>query len=100
MPDTVKLAAKISDMTTVDVVYRYGAVPSEPAVLAITRLREIYGIRRVELRELEKTVCVEFDSTRLNESAVHQLLRRGGLDVIERLQLFTSPLAPENIQQA
>ncbi len=87
-------------MTTVDVVYRYEAVPSERAVLAIARLREVYGIRRVEFRELEKTVCIEFDSTRLSESVIHQLLRRGGLDVVDKLQLFATPPPPAPVPQS
>jgi TolB-like protein len=78
-------------MTTVDVVYRYGAVPTEAMVLGIARLREIYGIRRVQFLEVEKTVRVEYDSTRLTEPVIHQLLRRGGLDVLERVALFTLP---------
>ena len=82
-------------MTTVDVLYRYGKVPTEAAVLAIARMREVYGIRRLEFREAEKTVCVEYDSTRLTEEVVHQLLRRGGLDVVERLTLFTIPAPVE-----
>jgi len=86
-------------MTTVDVVYRYGAVPTEPAVLAIARMREVYGIRRVEFKQAEKTVRVEYDSTRLTEPVVHQLLRRGGLDVVERLQLFVPP-APVEVAPA
>jgi hypothetical protein len=82
-------------MTTVDVVYRYGKVPSEAAVLAVARLREIYGIRRVEFREAEKTVCVEFDSTRLTEVIVQQLLRRAGLEVGEKVVLYTPPAPVE-----
>jgi len=82
-------------MTQVEVLYRYGAVPTESAVLAIARMREIYGIRRVEFKELDKTVRVEYDSTRLTEPVVHQLLRRGGLDVVERIQLFTTPPPPQ-----
>jgi len=82
-------------MTTVDVLYRYGKVPTEAAVLAIARMREVYGIRRLEFREAEKTVCGEYDSTRLTEEVVHQLLRRGGLDVVERLTLFTIPAPVE-----
>jgi hypothetical protein len=82
-------------MTTVDVVYRFGRVPTEAAVLAIARMREVYGIRRVEFREAEKTVCVEFDSTRLSERVIHQLLRRGGLDVLEKVVLFTPPAPVE-----
>ena len=78
-------------MTTVDVVYRYGKVPTEAAVLGLARLREVYGIRRLEFRETEKTVCVEYDSTRLTEPVVHQLLRRGGLDVLDRVVLYSQP---------
>lgn len=78
-------------MTTVDLVYRYGAVPTEAAALGLARLREVYGIRRVEFCEAEKTVRVEYDSTRLSEPVVHQLLRRGGLDITEKLQLFVMP---------
>ena len=76
-------------MTQVDVVYRYGAVPSEAAALGLARLREVYGVRKVEFHEAEKTVRVEYDSTRLTEAVIQQLLRRGGLDVVERVQLFT-----------
>jgi hypothetical protein len=82
-------------MTTVDVVYRFGRIPAEAAVLAIARMREVYGIRRVEFRETEKTVCVEYDSTRLSEQVIHQLLRRGGLDVLDKVALFTPPAPVE-----
>ena len=83
-------------MTTVDVVYRYGAVPTERAVMGLARLREVYGIRRVEFAEGKKTVRVEYDSTRLSEQVIHQLLRRGGLDVGERVVLtkVPPPVAP------
>ena len=64
-------------------VYGYGAAPSETAAIALGNLREIYGIRKVEFREAERTVCVEYDSTRLTEPVVRQLLRRTGLDITE-----------------
>lgn len=74
-----------------DVVFRYGMAPTEPAALAVSRLREVYGVRLVELLEAEKTVRVEYDSTRLTEQVIHQLLRRAGLDVTERVVLYTIP---------
>jgi hypothetical protein len=80
-------------MTTVDVLYRYGAFPTEAATLALGNMREVYGIRRVEFREVEKTVRVEYDSTRLTEPVIHQLLRRAGLDILERVAL-TIPAPP------
>jgi len=82
-------------MTTVDAVYTYGAIPSEPAILAAARLREVYGIRAVQFKEAEKTVRVEYDSTRLTEPVIAQLLRRAGLDILDRLQLYTIPPPPE-----
>jgi copper chaperone CopZ len=87
-------------MTTVDVVYKYGAVPTESAALAIARLREVYGVRKVDFREAEKTVRVEYDATRLTEPVIHQLLRRAGLDVVERVELYTIPPPPEPVAAA
>jgi hypothetical protein len=81
-------------MTQVDVVYRYGAPPSEGAALALGRLREVYGIRKLEFQEAEKTVRVEYDSTRLSEPVIHQLLRRAGLEVTERVIQYTPAPPP------
>ncbi|HEY5212418.1 MAG TPA: hypothetical protein VIJ38_05280 [Acidobacteriaceae bacterium] len=80
-------------MTQLDVMYRYGAAPAEAAIMALGRVREVYGVRRLELNEAEKTVRVEYDATRLTEPIVHQLLRRTGLDVVERVSLL--PPQPE-----
>jgi TolB-like protein len=80
-------------MTQLDVMYRYGATPNEAAMMALGRIREVYGIRRLEFSEAEKTVRVEYDATRLTEPIVHQLLRRSGLDVVERVSLI--PPQPE-----
>ena len=80
-------------MTQLDVMYRFGTSPTEAAMMALGRVREVYGIRRLEFSEAEKTVRVEYDASRLSESVVHQLLRRSGLDVTERLSLI--PLQPE-----
>ena len=87
-------------MTTVDVVYNFGVLPSEQAVLAIARLREVYGVRCVTFREAEKTVRVEYDSTRLTEPVIHQLLRRAGLDVVEALPMFSAPARTAEVPAA
>jgi hypothetical protein len=78
-------------MTQLDVLYRYGAPPTEPATLAIARLREVYGVRKLELNEAAHTIRLEFDATRLTEPVIHQLLRRAGLDIVEALPMFTPP---------
>ncbi len=81
-------------MTQVDVVYKYGATPTEAAALGIARLREVYGIRALHFSQADKTVRVEYDSTRLTEPVIHQLLRRAGLDLLDRVSLYTPPAPP------
>lgn len=78
-------------MTTVDVVYRFGQMPSEASALALGSMREVYGVRRVDLQQGAKTVTVEYDSTRLTEPVIHQFLRRAGIDVVDRVQQFVVP---------
>ena len=79
-------------MTQLDVLYRYGVPPSEHATIAIARLREVYGVRRLELNETQKTVRVEYDATRLTEPVIHQLLRRAGLDIVQEVPLASLPV--------
>ena len=79
-------------MTQVDVVYRFGAAPSEAAAQALGKLREVYGIRHLEFGEATKTVRVEYDSTRLTEPVVRQLLRRAGLEISEQVLLSKEPV--------
>jgi hypothetical protein len=78
-------------MTQLDVLYRYGVPPTEAAVQAMAKVREVYGVRRMDLDEANKTVRVEYDASRLNESVIQQLLRRAGLDIVENVQMFTVP---------
>ncbi|MDE1161451.1 MAG: hypothetical protein PW792_05825 [Acidobacteriaceae bacterium] len=85
-------------MTQLDVLYRYEAAPSEAAMMAISRIREVYGIRKLEFKPADKTVRVEYDATRLTEAIVHGLLRRSGLDIQERVSLI--PPQPEPTPEA
>ena len=82
-------------MTQLDVLYRFGVPPTEASMLALAKVREVYGVRSLILDEAKKTVRVEYDATRLNEPMIHQLLRRAGLDIVERVTLFTTPPPPE-----
>lgn len=77
--------------------YRYGAAPTEAAMMALGRIREVYGIRKMEFSEAAKTVRLEYDATRLTEPIVHQLLRRSGLDVVERVSLIPPQPVPEPV---
>jgi hypothetical protein len=80
-------------MTQLDVLYRYGVAPTESATLAMAKVREVYGVRRMEFDEAKKTVRVEYDATRLTEPVIHELLRRAGLDIVETMPMF-APLPP------
>lgn len=79
-------------MTQLDVLYRFGAAPTEASALALAKVREVYGVRRVTVNEAEKTIRVEYDATRLNEPVIHQLLRRAGIDLVENIAMFTLPV--------
>jgi hypothetical protein len=70
-----------------EVAYRYSNPPTEAAMRAIDNMREVYGIRRVRFDEKEQIVRVEYDASRFKEPVVANLLRRAGLDVLEKLVL-------------
>ena len=80
-------------MTQLDVLYRYGVPPTEASVVAMAKMREVYGVRLVTLDEAKKTVKVEFDATRLTEPVIYELLRRAGLDIVETMPMFAPPPA-------
>jgi hypothetical protein len=81
-------------MTTVEVLFRYEQHPTEAAMFALGNMSEVYGIRRIQLKEEWHTVRVEYDATRLNKAMVGQLLRRAGINISEELPLIPPQLAP------
>jgi hypothetical protein len=74
-------------MTAVDVAFRYGQPPSPTTIRALDSVRDVYGIRRIQINEGERTLRVEYDASRLTENVVAALLRRTGLDLQEKLAL-------------
>jgi hypothetical protein len=84
-------AGRIIHMTQLDVLFRYGTSPSEQAMLALSKVRDVYGIRGLRFDEAGKTVRVEYDASRLSGPVVHQLLRRAGLDIVETVSLIQQP---------
>jgi hypothetical protein len=80
-------------VTTVDVIYHFATPPRERSVLALASVREVYGIRRVDLNERASTIHIEYDATRLSEPIVRQLLRRAGIVLAE------PPVAPPTIEE-
>ena len=88
-------------MTQLDVLYRYGVPPTEQAILALSKVRDVYGVRRMAIDESAKTVRVEYDASRLTGPVIHQLLRRAGLDIVETVSMFPAPediLPPPPVQ--
>ena len=75
-------------MTAVDVMFRYGMPPGEKEMSALGKMYDVYGIRRMQVNEAERTIRVEYDATRMNESSVEKLLRSACVDVRERLALI------------
>jgi hypothetical protein len=81
----IQAQAKDYPMTYLEVVFRYGAAPGENELRALDGMREVYGVRRLQFNDQERTVRVEFDASRLKAEAVARLLRQAGVDVRERL---------------
>jgi len=82
-------------MTTVDIVLRYATAPTEAVTFALANMREVYGIRRLRFDREMQTLRVEYDATRLNASAVIQLVRSAGLQVTEDVEVPLPPPSPE-----
>lgn len=74
-------------MTQLDVAFRYGTPPGENELRALTYARDIYGVRKIEFDEAQHTVRVEYDASRLSEETIAAILRRAGMDLLEKVQL-------------
>jgi hypothetical protein len=83
-------------MTTVEILYRYGATPADAVNFALGNVREVYGIRRMRFDRAARTLRVEYDATRLNAATVTKLVREAGLEIVETIPLAApAPPAPE-----
>ena len=74
-------------MTQLDVCFRYGVPPGESEVRALSNAREVYGIRKISFDEKERTIHIEYDTTRLNNDIVTEILHRANLDLKEKVEL-------------
>jgi hypothetical protein len=82
-------------MTTVEILFRYEAPPTEQVALALARARDVYGVRSLVLDRQAHTVRVEFDATRLTPAVVANLLSAAGLQLAGELPLIAPP-APQS----
>ena len=87
-------------MTQLEVLYRYERHPSESAMFALGKLREVYGVRRIQIDQQWNTIRVEYDATRLNKAVVYELVRRAGIDLVEELPLIPPQPPAEPVIQA
>jgi hypothetical protein len=78
-------------MTQLDVLYRYEHAPTQSALLALNKIRDVYGVRRVELRESDKSIRIEYDASRLTAAVIQQLLRRADINLVETLPSISQP---------
>ncbi|MGA3087330.1 MAG: hypothetical protein ABSD75_01875 [Terriglobales bacterium] len=74
-------------MTYLEAVYRYKTPPGEAELRAIDSVREVYGIQRIKFNEVERTVRVLYDASRMKGDAVAKMLRQAGIDVLDQLVL-------------
>ena len=81
-------------MTTVEILFRYAAAPTEAQTLALAQTRDVYGMRHLNFDRQARTLRVEYDATRLNAAMVAEIVRRAGVDISEELPLIPPPAAP------
>jgi len=84
-------------MTSVEILFRTAAQPTsiDAATRALANIREVYGIHRLTFDRAARTLCVEYDATRLNAAAVAKLVRQAGLEIEADLPLIAPQPAPE-----
>ena len=83
-------------MTSVEILFRTAAPPTDATTLALANIREVYGIHRLTFDRAAQTLRVEYDATRLNAAAVAKLVRQAGLEIEADLPL----IAPATQEQA
>jgi len=82
-------------MTSVDLLFRYAAPPTEATASALAKISEVYGIRKLNFDRAAGTLCVEYDATRLNAATVSSLVRQAGLEIEADLPPISSEQAPD-----
>jgi hypothetical protein len=84
-------------MTTVEILFRYDTQPTESVTFALASTQDVYGIHRLRFDRAARTLCVEYDATRLNAATVTKLVRQAGLEIAEALPLVSAPLSQEPV---
>jgi hypothetical protein len=80
-------------MTTVEITFRYATPPTEAGILALAKIRQVYGVNRLEIDRAVCMLWVEYDATRLNAAVIAKLVQQAGLE-IEPVVAETLPPQP------
>jgi hypothetical protein len=80
-------------MTTVEILFKYAAQPTETVARALAGTREVYGIRSLKFDRTAQTLRVEYDATRLNGASVTRLMLQAGLEIEEEMPLTEEPVS-------
>jgi hypothetical protein len=84
-------------MTTVEILFRYATPPTDSVTFALASTRDVYGIHRLRFDRADRTLCVEYDATRLNAATVAKLVTQAGIVITELLPLVSAPPAVEPV---
>jgi hypothetical protein len=87
-------------MTSVEILFRTAAPPTDATAIALASVREVYGIRRLTFDRAARTLRVEYDATRLNAAAIAKLIRQAGLEIEADLPLIAPQPAQEQAPAA
>jgi hypothetical protein len=79
-------------MTTVEILFRCAAPPTERVSQALASIKDVYGIRRVSFDHGARTLRVEYDATRLDPAAVAKLVRQAGLEIAPEIPSAPPPI--------
>lgn len=78
-------------MTTMEIVYRYAAQPSDLVAAAVAGICNVYGIRGIRFDHAARTLSIGYDASRLKAPSVTKLVRQAGLEIAEIVPLIPPP---------
>ncbi len=66
-------------MTTMDIAFSYAGTLTDPQIQALSRLSDVYGIRKLRVDEAVGSLAIEYDATRMDSARVEALVRSCGV---------------------
>lgn len=66
-------------MTSMDILFRYAGTLTGDQLQSLSRLADVYGIRRLRIDEAAGTLALEYDATRMDAARIEALVRACGV---------------------